>query len=154
MPEAIQPLQAEDVEAAARIWYRAGKLEHTYLPAFQALTEEQALTVFREHILTANDLWIHQLAGALVGVLAMHDDVVDRLYIAPEAQRQGIGHALLSFAKERCPWGLRLYTHQANTRARAFYEAEGFRAVAFGISPPPESVPDVEYHWRQPRPAG
>src|SRR5687767_7326134 len=46
------------------------------------------------------------------------------------------------------PDGLALHTHQENHAARAFYEKHGFRAVKFGISPPPENAPDVEYHWR------
>ena len=46
------------------------------------------------------------------------------------------------------PDGLELHTHQENVIACAFYEKHGFRAVKFGISPSPESVPDVEYHWR------
>jgi hypothetical protein len=28
------------------------------------------------------------------------------------------------------------------------YEKHGFKAVKFGLSPPPESAPDVEYRWR------
>jgi hypothetical protein len=32
-------------------------------------------------------------------------------------------------------------------RARSFYERRGFRAVQFGVSPPPESEPDVRYAW-------
>ncbi len=31
----------------------------------------------------------------------------------------------------------------------AFYEKNGFIAEKYGISPPPESEPDVEYHWRK-----
>ena len=46
------------------------------------------------------------------------------------------------------PAGLRLFTHVDNAPARAFYERLGFRAVAFGVSPPPECLPDVEYAWR------
>ena len=41
----------------------------------------------------------------------------------------------------------RTHTHQQHAQARAFCEKHGFRAVKFGISPPPESEPDVEYHW-------
>ena len=33
-------------------------------------------------------------------------------------------------------------------RSRAFYEKRGFSAVRFGVSPPPESEADVEYHWK------
>jgi ribosomal protein S18 acetylase RimI-like enzyme len=51
-------------------------------------------------------------------------------------------------AQELSPDGLELHTHQENTKARRFYEKHGFEVVRFGVSPPPESAPDVEYHWR------
>ena len=65
----------------------------------------------------------------------------------PRCQRRGVGTALLERAKELAPEGLTLFTHQRNERARAFYERRGFRAVQFGVSPPPESEPDVKYAW-------
>jgi ribosomal protein S18 acetylase RimI-like enzyme len=55
---------------------------------------------------------------------------------------------LLAHACSLSPQGLELHTHQQNTGARRFYERHGFAAVRFGLSPPPESAPDVEYHWR------
>ena len=54
---------------------------------------------------------------------------------------------MISLARELAPDGLTLFTHQRNNRARTFYERRGFRAVASGISPPPESEPDVKYAW-------
>lgn len=45
----------------------------------------------------------------------------------------------------------RVWTHQKNSKARAFYEKWGLTAVRFGMSPPPESEPDVEYQWRPAR---
>ena len=62
--------------------------------------------------------------------------------------RPGAGLALLGKARELSPGGLELHTHQQNAKARRFYEKHGFRAVRFGVSPPPESAPDAEYHWR------
>ena len=32
--------------------------------------------------------------------------------------------------------------------ALSFYEKNDFVAEKFGVSPEPESEPDVEYHWR------
>ena len=54
----------------------------------------------------------------------------------------------IAFAKTLHPDGLELHTHQENHAARQLYERHGFRAVKFGLSPPPENAPDVEYHWR------
>ena len=42
----------------------------------------------------------------------------------------------------------RLFTVQVNVNGRAFYEKHGFVIARLGVSPPPESEPDVEYHWR------
>jgi GNAT superfamily N-acetyltransferase len=79
----------------------------------------------------------------------MEDDFINQLYIHPDHWRQRIGTALLNFARERSPEHLWLYTLQVNTNARLFYERNGFIAEKFGISPAPESAPDVEYHWRR-----
>jgi ribosomal protein S18 acetylase RimI-like enzyme len=68
--------------------------------------------------------------------------------VDPRQWHKGWGTQLVNFAKQLSPSGLELHTHQANAAARAFYERHGFQAVTFDISPPPESAPDVEYHWR------
>ena len=86
--------------------------------------------------------------GRLVGFLAIQGRYVDRLYVLSTFQRAGIGTALLQHAMTLSPPGLELHTHQKNTTARTFYERHGFIAVRFGVSPPPESEPDVEYQWR------
>jgi hypothetical protein len=39
------------------------------------------------------------------------------------------------------------FTFQRNDVARAFYAKHGFVEMAFGISPAPESEPDVEWRW-------
>ena len=78
----------------------------------------------------------------------MKGTYIDRLCVDPLEWRKGWGTQRLNFAKQVSPLGLELYTHQENFAARALYERIGFRAVRFGLSPPPESVPDVEYHWR------
>ena len=62
----------------------------------------------------------------------------------PEAQRSGIGSVLLRAAHALSPAELRLYTFQRNAPARAFYAKHGFAEIAFGVSPAPESEPDVE----------
>jgi GNAT superfamily N-acetyltransferase len=70
------------------------------------------------------------------------------MFVDPPEWRKGWGTRLVLLAKTLHPEGLELHTHQANQAARQLYETHGFRAVKFGLSPPPESVPDVEYHWR------
>jgi GNAT superfamily N-acetyltransferase len=83
-----------------------------------------------------------------VAYLAITGTHIDRLYIDPREWRKGWGTQLVNFAKQLSPSGLELHTDQANGAARLLYECHGFQAVKFGLSPPPESAPDVEYHWR------
>lgn len=56
--------------------------------------------------------------------------------------------AIAAHARALSPSGLRLFTFQVNVSGRAFYEKHGFVIARLGVSPPPESEPDVEYHWR------
>ena len=159
----VRPYQNDDEAAAAVVWYRSGREEYDYLPLFQALSLKEARRFFAEVIVPGAELWVATKVGEggteagepraeeIVGFLALRGSYVDRLYVDPSSQRLGVGARLLAVACQRSPGGLELHTHQQNTRARDFYEKHGFQAVALGLSPAPESVPDVEYHWR---PAG
>ena len=144
----IRPYETADEARVAGIWLAAGRDEYTYLPRFQALDEEGARRVFRDIIASESDVWLEVDGSCIRGFVALQGSCIDRLYVDPAFQRRGVGTALLRHARERCPDGLELYTHRQNRRACRFYEKHGFRAVRYGISPPPESVPDVEYHWR------
>jgi GNAT superfamily N-acetyltransferase len=85
--------------------------------------------------------------GRIVGLLAQRGALIAQLFIDLEWQGRGVGTLLLDAAKRRAPDGLRLFTYQRNGEARTFYEHRGFAAVRFGVSPPPENEPDVEYWW-------
>ena len=143
-------MKEADVPSAAAIWLAAGKQEYTYLPRFQQLTTESSLDVFVENIFMPCETWIAEIDSDPVAFAALDGDTLDRLYVDPAHQGRGIGKQLLRFCLELRPKGLRLFTHQENTRARRFYESFGFKAVRFGVSPPPESVPDVEYVYGNP----
>ena len=152
MPDhfSIREYRSEDFDAVTILWRISREKS---LPEFQMqkghfFYEDQ--NYFRNHILTANRVWIVEADGRPVGMMAMANDFVDQLYIHPDYQRRGIGEVLLNFAKQQSPEHVWLYTLQINVNARAFYEKHGFVAEKFGISPPPENEPDVEYHWRKP----
>lgn len=109
----------------------------------------QDLDFFRDHVLRQNQVWLAvDESDHPAALMAMRDDFIDLLYVHPDHWRQGLGRLLLDHARSLSPGHLWLYTLQINIQARAFYEKNGFVAERFGISPPPESEPDVEYHWR------
>jgi ribosomal protein S18 acetylase RimI-like enzyme len=144
----IRPFQNDDEADTAAVWHRSGLAAYPYLPTWQAMTLETAQWVFQHVIRAQCSLWVGTLDGRVVAYLAMNGSYLDRLYVDPAEWRKGWGTRFVDLAKRLSPTGLELHTHQENHAARALYEQHGFRVVKFGISPPPESAPDVEYHWR------
>jgi GNAT superfamily N-acetyltransferase len=144
----IRPFQDADEIDTAAVWHRSGLAAYPYLPSWQALTLETAQWVFHNVIRAQCAIWVGTLNGQVVAYLAMKGSSLDRLYIDPVEWRKGWGTKFVVLAKQLSPTGLELHTHQENHPARALYERQGFVAVKYGISPPPESAPDVEYHWR------
>jgi GNAT superfamily N-acetyltransferase len=145
----IREYEERDFDAVTILWRVSREVS---MPEFQRekghfFFEDQGY--YRNHVLTHNKVWVVEKAERPVAFMAMEKDFIDLLYVHPDHWRQGIGTTLLNFARERSPDHLWLYTLQANTNARSFYEKKGFLAEKFGISPPPESAPDVEYHWRR-----
>lgn len=143
----IREYTKADSVSTANVWLRSGQAEYDYLDAFQQLDETKALEVFRRVIQDACRIWVYETADNIVGFIAMDKNTIDRLYVAPEEQGKGVGSQLIDHAKKMFPDGLTLKTHQQNKRACVFYEQRGFKVQAYGLSPPPESMPDVEYRW-------
>jgi putative acetyltransferase len=145
----IREYRPEDFDAVTILWRIAREKS---LPEFQRAKghffyEDQAY--FREHVLKEDQVFVVESDERPVAFMAIRDDFIDHLYVHPDYQHRGIGQELLDFARQRSPEHIWLYTLQINMNARAFYEKNGFMAEKFGVSPPPESEPDVEYHWRK-----
>jgi ribosomal protein S18 acetylase RimI-like enzyme len=144
----IRPLEAADVDAVIRVWTETKRDTYDFIRLELSYSEADDEAFFRAQILSRCAIWIAVADGDVLGFVAIDGSYLDRLYVRPAVQRRGVGAALLARAIEASPAGLELHTHVQNTKARAFYEKMGFVATRFGISPPPESLPDVEYRWR------
>jgi ribosomal protein S18 acetylase RimI-like enzyme len=149
MPELrVRESEASDLEAVIAVWHETKQDAYPYLPLEQGRTLDEDRGFFLGHIAARCTILIAELDTTLIGFAALDGSYLDRLYIHPSAQRSGAGSALLARARQLSPAGIELHTHQENASARAFYEKHGFAVFRFGISPPPESAPDIEYHWR------
>jgi len=104
---------------------------------------------FRDEVVPRREVWLAELDGRAVGVLALDEAWLDHLYVLPEHARQRIGSSLLDLAKSRRPEGFGLWTFVSNTPARRFYEQHGLVEVErTDGSGNLERSPDIRYVWR------
>jgi len=144
----IRPYISDDFDTVTRLWRAAREQAFPDFQRAKGHMFEEDCAYFRDVILENDDVWVAEADGCVAGFLAIAGDFVDQLFIHPDFQRRGVGRDLLDHAKSLSPEHLFLYTFQVNINGCAFYEKNGFVAVRFGVSPAPESEPDVEYHWR------
>lgn len=139
--------QPENLMETVSMWRGSKRSAFPYVAAIQQHTFENDLEYFRDSLAGRSEVWLARRNGRIVGMMALAGHMIDQLFVAVEAQRTGVGAALVCKAKERSPEGLELFTFRKNFPARAFYEKHGFAIVRFGVSAPPENEPDVEYRW-------
>lgn len=144
----VRKMQQDDVEAVADVWHTSGQKVYTFIQTWMSFSLEHATSVLRDSIAVQCDVWVAESDSVIVGYMALNGSYLDRLYVSPGHQREGIGTRLLRHAMTLSPAGLELHTHQKNLQACAFYRKHGCVVAAYGVSPPPESEPDVEFHWR------
>ena len=114
----------------------------------RAHTDSEVYAWISEVVLERRDTWVARLKGDIVGFMVLVGDELDQLYVLPGHYRNGVGRKLLDLAKTRSPARLHLYTFQRNVRARAFYEAQGFRIIDLNDGARnEEKEPDICYEW-------
>ena len=101
---------------------------------------------FFSEVLPRNEVRLAVLANEVVGFVASSAESIAQLYIRVGFQRCGIGTQLLAWAKEHSGGSLWLYTFARNLGARAFYERNGFVAIAHGFEPTWQ-LKDIKYQW-------
>lgn len=86
---------------------------------------DDASTDTRELMLLIDASWVAIRGEKIVGFVLVNDELVSKLYVAPEEQKHGVGAMLLRKAME--VGGRRLYVDEINYVARRFYESHGWR---------------------------
>lgn len=101
---------------------------------------------FVEAVLPRNEVQVALRGGQMVGFVAATKESIAQLYVRVGCQREGIGTALLDWAKAQSSGRLWLYTFARNRGARAFYERSGFVVAARGFEPNWQ-LEDIRYEW-------
>jgi GNAT superfamily N-acetyltransferase len=129
------------------VWLRSRAASVPAIPA-PVHTEVDVRAWFEEVVVPAKEVWVAEESGAVVALLVLDDEWIDQLYVEPDHAGRGFGGQLLEVAKQQRPAGLKLWTFEANVRARRFYERRGFVATGATAGDNEEGAPDIRYEWR------
>jgi putative acetyltransferase len=141
----IRQARPADAEAVVRIFRESRAEAMPWLPVLHTAEEDEAW--YRKRL--GGEAWVYELDGRIVGFALVREDDLDALYVAPEAQRQGVGAALFARAQSARPEGFAWWVFRDNTRARRFYESLGGRFLyETDGAGNEEKTPDARYEWR------
>jgi GNAT superfamily N-acetyltransferase len=141
----IEPATPADADAVAATFGAARRTAMPWLPRLHTEAEDRR---YFAGVISDCLVLVVRREDQPIAFIALKDDMVEHLYVRPEAQRAGIGSALLDAAKAHRPAGLRLWTFQHNDGARAFYARAGFVEVELTDgSANEEREPDVLLAW-------
>jgi putative acetyltransferase len=147
----IRPARLDEKDALAQLFQRA-RGDWTFVPPVpDEVLPRIADDLFQRH----EEIWLAEEDGRLAGFLAIRRsrqdgwEVLEKLYVDPEAQNRGVGTALLDQAKALRPDGLVLWVFQKNEGARRFYERRGFGLIKLTDGAENmEREPDALYEWK------
>jgi ribosomal protein S18 acetylase RimI-like enzyme len=147
---------SEDVLQVAEVILSSRRTFLPYAPL--AHTDAEMRQWVRERLIPAGGTTVACDGESVIGVIAVAREAdaswIEQLYVAPDHTDRGIGTRLLRHALASLELPARLYTFQANVRARSFYERHGFKATAFSDgSTNEEQCPDVLYELASSRAA-
>ena len=123
----IDSVRPEDAGPLAAIFTSARRTAMPWLPELH--TEEEDRAFIGERVMSECDVLVARREERPAGFLALKGDMVEHLYVAPGAQREGIGSALLEAAMAKRAGDLRAWVFQRNSGALAFYARRGFAEV-------------------------
>jgi len=134
---------ADALEAAAM--FSAVMKRRAFAPKLHSDEEDKA---FVANFIASSETWLATKDRQIVGLACIDGDRLAHLYVHPKHHNQRIGSALLKRVKDQRQDGFDLWTFQANTGARRFYERHGCEPVEFTDgSRNEEKLPDVRYAW-------
>ena len=147
----LRPATSADESPVADVLIQS---REAYLPfAPSAHLPDDVRAYVAAQLIPSGGVCVAEHQGRVVGVVATscRDGVswIDQMYVRPGCVGQGVGTLLLAHVHRVLPRPIRLYTFQASTGARRFYERHGYAAVEFTDGQTNEErCPDVLYELR------
>jgi GNAT superfamily N-acetyltransferase len=144
----VRRATADDATGIGDVWLASWRATFDFPPSHPDDDVRRWLTT---ELVPRSETWVvadPSADGRVVALMALSDEKVEQLYVAPDWIGHGVGRRLIDLAKRRRPEGVDLFCFQVNASARRFYEHLGFVAVEFGDGTGNEErQPDVLYRW-------
>ncbi len=145
----IREATEDDFDAVARVWKESWISIGNNNEIDDGVTMADLRARIPDRIAGGWSLFVAECEGRIDAMLAIEWALnhLDQVFVAPSAQGRGLGSALLAYARTLMPEEIWLSTAANNTRAREWYEREGF--VLEKIEHNPKFGRDVAYYrWR------
>ena len=118
-------------------------------PAFVAAhTAERQERFFRAEEAAGKAVYLLTDDGVPAGVVTVHENRIENLYVAPGLQGRGYGTRLLHFAMDACSGTPELTVLTNNARAIRMYEKNGFAFTGKRMDYPATGVSEAEMRWQ------
>ncbi|MEJ0027448.1 MAG: GNAT family N-acetyltransferase [Rhizomicrobium sp.] len=131
---------AAEIDEAAALYVRSGRAAFTWRPDDHFRAEDFRMFALDEEV------WLARMGEATVGILSIYreENFVHCLYVDPDAQRLGVGRALVEHVRRVVGGPLTLKLDVPNRKAIAFYEATGWERMT-GLDD--QGVDDAGITW-------
>ncbi|HXC53977.1 MAG TPA: GNAT family N-acetyltransferase [Rhizomicrobium sp.] len=131
---------AAEIDDAAALYVRSGTAAFTWRPESHFRAADFRMFAQDEEV------WLALMGEALVGILAVFrpENFIHCLYVDPDAQRLGVGRALVAHVRRLAGAPLTLKLDVPNRRAIRFYEATGWHRLT-GLDD--QGVDDAGITW-------
>jgi len=142
----IEPAKLSDAPALAKVladW----RDETDWMPNLHTTFEDIRFLrgLIQDHEVSVLRNWFRRA----MGFMAVKNNIIHSLYLAPSARRKGFGRAMLEHAKATTNC-LELWAFQANDAAIRFYIREGFQEVErTDGAGNDEKLPDIRMMWER-----
>lgn len=121
----IRPASSDDFEKLVDIWFEASIRAHHFIP--KSYWEENKAEM-QNNYLPRSEVYLAEDEQQIYGFIALVENEIAAIFVAPDQQGKGIGKLLISHAKNLRPQ-LVLNVYQDNKNSIAFYKSEGFEVV-------------------------
>lgn len=131
----IRAATKSDLDQIAYVWHASASSIDAI--AEQLPTQDSMRSRINAELNSGWELFVAERAGQIIGMLALKlsANVLDQIFVLPEAQGSGVGAALMAHAKVMMPAGFTLRMAEANQQAADFYERSGLKQFGTGVHP-------------------